>query len=109
MTRGFVWADYVSDDGNTYALRVDADYAAQPDRGWTYPSPAGRPVYPRGWLPRCVVGLDEAGHPRKARCGTTSAPLWVGTVITFAFNASDETVHTAVVIETRQERRGAHP
>ena len=109
MTRGFVWGRYVSDDGFTYALQVDADYHAQTDRGWTTPATAGMPIYPRRWIPRKIVGLDEEGHPHKAVAATPNCPLWVGQVTTFIFNASDQLPHTAHVVATLTERRAQHP
>lgn len=109
MTRGYVWADYHSDDGGIYSLKVDADYAAMPERGWTYPSPPGRPVYPRGWTPRTVVGLDELGHPRHAIVSSVAAPLWVGSVTTFTINASDELPHTCTVFKSLAERLTQRP
>lgn len=107
--RGFVWAIYNSDDGNQYALRVDADYAAMPERGWTVPAPAGMPPYPRGWMIRKVVGLDSDGHPRKAGVGSITADLWTGVVKTFDINASDETVHTVTVDRMYSERWRQRP
>lgn len=103
-SRGFVWAYYVSDDGTTYALRVDADYAAMSERGWTHPAAVGTPVYPRGYMTRKVIGIDELGHPRKAVVGTTTCSLWTGTVTTFTINASDETPHTCTVTQRFAER-----
>jgi hypothetical protein len=108
-TRGYVWGQYVSDDGNTYALRVDADYHAMTDRGWSTPAASGTPVYPRGWTPRKVLGLDELGHPRFAVIADVSAPLWTGASGTFVINASDESEHTCTVIQRRGERYRQRP
>lgn len=108
-TRGFVWANYHSDDGNTYALQVDADYAAETGRGWTYPSSAGTPVYPRGWIPRHVIGVDSVGHERRAIIASPSAGLWSGSVLTFVVNGTDELPHTCAVTKRRMERIAARP
>lgn len=109
MSRGYVWGLYESDDGNTYALRVDADYAAQSERGWAYPAPSGTPVYPRGWSPRKVVGLDENGHPRHAIVATVAADLWTGVASTFTISGTDETEHTCTVIRSLGERLKMRP
>lgn len=108
-TRGFVWAYYQSDSGSTFALQVDADYALMPERGWTSPAAPGTPVYPRGWTPRKVIGLDEDGHPRFAFVGSTSADLWTGVADTFTINGTDETVHTCSVFRRRAERMSRRP
>jgi hypothetical protein len=109
MPRGFAWAYYESDDGVTYALRVDQDYVEMPERGWTAPAVAGTPVYPRGWVPRKVVGLDEAGHPREALVGTVTCDLWTGAATTFVINATDELPHTCTVTGRRSERLSQRP
>lgn len=109
MPRGFVWADYVSDTGVTFALRVDADYAEDSSRGWVHPSSPGTPVYPRGWTARRVTGLDESGHPQQAIVGTTSCDLWTGAIGTFLINASDETVHLVLVTGRLAERFTPRP
>lgn len=108
-TRGFVWAYYASSDGNTYALQVDADYFAMPERGWTGPAAAGTPVYPRGWKPRVVIGLDPTGHVRRAVVASTTADLWTGAVTSFTIQASDETEVTCTVIKSYAERMSAKP
>jgi hypothetical protein len=109
MPRGFVWAYYASDDGRTYALQVDADYAAVSARGWTYPAAHGTYVYPRGWMPRKVIGLDEDGHPREAVVGTVTADLWTGVATTFTVNGTDGAPHTCTVFDRRQERNSKQP
>jgi len=107
--RGYVWAYYESDDGNTYAFHVDADYAAQPERGWVAPAAHGTFVYPRGWTPRKVVGLDSDGHPREALVATTSADLWTGVATSFVINGSDELPHTINVTRRLAERMRMRP
>ena len=108
-SRGFVWAYYSSDDGRGYSLKVDADYAAEAGRGWTFPAAAGTVIYPRGWVPRCVVGLDELGHPQKAIVASVAAPLWTGSTTTFTINASDELPHVCTVIRRLGERLSSRP
>jgi len=99
----------VSDNGNTYALQVDADYASMPERGWVFPAPHLTPIYPRGWTPRRVVGTDDAGHPRTAVVGDVTADLWTGVASTFTINASDESPHTCHVFKRLQERLSRQP
>jgi hypothetical protein len=104
-----VWGEYQSDDGHTYALHVDADYAAMPERGWVSPAPHGTYVYPRGWTPRRVLGLDDRGKLQEAVVATTTADLWTGVVTTFTINGSDELPHTVNVVAKRAERNQIKP
>jgi hypothetical protein len=99
----------VSDNGNTYALQVDADYVVMPERGWTSPAAHGTPIYPRGWTPRRVVGSDDAGHPRTAVVGSAAADLWTGAATTFTINGTDELPHTCRVFKKLQERLSRQP
>lgn len=102
--RGFVWRLYTTDDGGQFALRVDADYADQADRGWApLPSPPPAPL-PRGWRPRVVIGIDALGNQVLARIGSTTSPLWNGIVSTFAFESTVGTLELATVIAKRGER-----
>lgn len=89
VSRGYVWGDYVSDDGNTYAWRVDADYAAFPERGWASPSVPGTLVYPRFWAPRRVSGHDSTGRRQVAIVARVDADLWTGVATTFTINGTD--------------------
>lgn len=109
MTRGYTWGYYHSDDGNTYALRVDADYAAMPERGWVSPAAPGTYVYPRGWTPRRVIGLDDVGRVQEAVVASTSSDLWTGVALTFTINATDELPHTCNVIARKSERNQLRP
>lgn len=109
MSTGFIWGVYVSDDGNSYALRVDADYFAMPERGWTSTAPAGMPPYPRGWFPRKAVGLDPNGHPRKAVVATPVADLWTGVTREFHIRDSDGSLQTCTGIRLYGERWRARP
>ena len=104
MFRGFVWAIYVDDFGREWGKQVDADYASDPDRGWTPADPNEHVPLPRGWRPRCVVALDDDGNTRFAIIGSVAAPLWTGAVDFFLFEADDLSVRVAHVIATRQER-----
>jgi hypothetical protein len=103
--RGFVWAGYIDDLGAVWAVKVDADYAADPARGWQTVDPTAVPQLPRGWLTRAVFGLDEVGRAIRATAASTSSAIWSGTVSTFSFYASDQVAHTASIIERRAERR----
>lgn len=64
MSRGFTVCQYVDDNGTPWRLLVDADYAADPDRGWVAGVEPGLYPLPRGWDPRQVVGIADDG-----RCG----------------------------------------
>ena len=108
-SRGFVWGQYHSDDGLIYAIRVDADYHAMPERGWTTPASAGAVIYPRQWTPRKVVGLDELGHPRRAVVASANAPLWVGQADVFTIQGSDQQNHQCSVIRSLTEKRSSRP
>jgi hypothetical protein len=88
---------------------VDRDYFAMPERGWTGPAVSGTHVYPRGWTPRKVLGLDEDGHVRFAYVGSTSADLWTGVATTFQINGSDEAPHTCTVFRLLPERNRKRP
>lgn len=109
MTRGRVWGYYQSDDGHTYALQTDADYAAMPERGWTYPAAVGTPIYPRQWKPRIVVGIDVDGRTRRAVVASAAADLWTGAVTTFTISGTDNADHTYTVIRSLGERMSARP
>jgi hypothetical protein len=107
--RGFTWGYYVSDDGNTYAFRVDSDYFGMPERGWTGPAASGTFVYPRGWTPRKVIGIDSDGHKLFAYVATTTADLWTGAAATFTVYGTDELPHTYTVIQRLAERNRMRP
>jgi hypothetical protein len=107
VPRGFVWAAYVDDNGNQWALQVDADYAEDPDRGWFTEGAAQLPPFPRRWKPRYVEGIDESGRIQTARVGHVGAALWAGTVLAFVFETSnpDQNLAVADVIRKVQEKR----
>src|SRR5438067_11417233 len=109
MARGFVWAYYQSDDGRTYALSVDADYATMAERGWVSPAAPGTYVYPRGWTPRRVIGLGDRGKVREAVVAITTADPWTGAATTFTSNGSAELPHTVTVTDKRAERNQLRP
>ena len=109
MTRGYTWGYYGSDDGHTYAIRVDADYAVMPERGWVAPAANGTFVYPRGWTPRRAIGIDDRGRLQEAVVATTSADLWTGAAVTFTINGTDELPHTCAVIKLKAERWQLRP
>lgn len=109
MARGFVWGYYESDDGNTYCWRVDADYFAMSERGWTGPAAPGTIVYPRFWSPRRVSGHDGDGKRQVAIVATTTADLWTGVATTFTVNASDELPHTVTVDFRQSEKLAMRP
>jgi len=80
-----------------------------PERGWTTRAASGTPIYPRGWTPRRVVGLDDRGKRQEAVVASVTADLWTGVASTFTINGTDELPHTAVVILRKAERRQMRP
>ena len=109
MSRGYTWGYYVSDDGNTYAWRVDSDYFGFPERGWTGPAAPGTIVYPRGWSPRRVVGHDTAGNRQVAIVASPTADLWTGVSHTFTINGTDDLPHVCTVDFSQAERLNMKP
>lgn len=105
MPRGFQWCEYVDDDGTPWALRVDADQAADPVRGWTPIAEGDLAPFPRGWVPRAVFGADEAGFKRHTRVSTVLADLWTGAATQFDIEGTDEQPHTVTVLGRMAERR----
>ena len=103
--RGFVWAVYVDDDSNTWAVRVDADFAAEVSGGWDTSSVGGMAGLPRGWKPRAVLGLDVDGHLHRRRVARTDAGLWTGEQQFFTVEGTDQLSHTATVFARVAERR----
>lgn len=109
MSRGYTWGYYLSDDGNTYAWRVDSDYFGFPERGWTGPAVAGTIVYPRFWSPRRVVGHDTSGNHQVAIVAAVTADLWTGVATTFTINGTDELPHVCTVDFRQGERMSMRP
>jgi hypothetical protein len=105
MARGFIWAMYIDDEGGVWVLRVDRDYAADPDRGWATEGLAGLPPLPHFWRARRVLGIDSNGATQTAIVATTIAPLWTGTVSTFTFETTSLGLDTATVVNKMSERR----
>lgn len=105
MSRGFVKCVYVDDDNASWQVVVDADYAAQPERGFQINDQPNLPPLPRGWLPRLVVGLDATGRQVHARVGRVDAALWTGAATEFTFEANDGTLEVAQVVAHFQEKR----
>lgn len=105
MARGFVWAVYVDDTGNQWALRVDQDYAEDPDRGWFQDGVDQLAPLPRSYRPRYVVGIDESGRTQRAIAGNLSAAIWAGTVGLFVFRTTDGFEAAADIIGRRGEYR----
>jgi hypothetical protein len=109
MPRGFQWSVYVDDQGASWSLRVDADEAQDPIRGWTVVTDVTTPPLPRGWRPRYVQGLDENGNPRRARVGTVDCGLWLGSATTFTVEGTDQLLHQCEVIARQQENTRTRP
>jgi len=109
MPRGYVWSVYETDVGDLYSLRVDADYALQPGRGFNTRAPAGLSPLPRGWLPRRVVGVEPAGRSHTATVASLASELWVGTSNTFDIVDSNGDLQTCTVVRWLGERTRARP
>lgn len=103
--RGFEWMIYTDDQGARWLMQVDADYAADPDRGWAERTEDDVLQWPQGWKPREVVGVEAGGNLQRARVGHLLAPLWTREVSTFAVNASDALPVAAAVIRYLSERK----
>lgn len=107
--RGFVWAVYTDDSDNRWLMRVDADYYADPDRGWSSPSESDTTLWPLGWRPREIEGLEPEGKSQRTRIGSLSAALWTGAATSFAVNTSDAEVVAATVFRYWGEKRSPRP
>lgn len=100
----FSWMLYGSDDGRAYALKVDNDYVNMGERGWVAVADPTSYQYPRGWLPRRVIGIAPDGRMREAIVCHVDALLWNGGATTFQYRDSSGEFVTANVIGRRQER-----
>jgi hypothetical protein len=99
--------DYIDDNGNRWRLPVDADYVADPARGWGFgPWIAVAPL-PRLWTPRYVIGVDETGRKHTTRVAHVGAPLWTGSTTGFYVVGSDQEYYIAEVTELVGEKRRA--
>ena len=107
--RGFIWCEYLTDDGYLFALQVDAGQAGDPYRGWQQVLDFSLRPLPRGWRPREVYGIDEVGYFRRARIGRTDAALWTGSVTQWNVEGTDQQMHTAVVLGRRSEQVKRRP
>lgn len=107
--RGFEWAIYTDDLDVRWLMKVDADYYADPDRGWSAPTEGDTLLWPQGWRPREVEGLEDTGQSQRTRIGSLTAPLWTRTAVSFAVNTSDSGVVAASVIRYFAEKRSPAP
>lgn len=107
--RGFEWMIYTDDLGERWLMRVDADYAADPDRGWAERTSGDTLIWPQGWRPREVEGIEAEGRTQRTRVGHVNAPLWTREVTTFLVNASDELPVAATVFRYWAEKRLPSP
>jgi len=107
--RGFEWAIYTDDDDNRWLMRVDADYYADPDRGWSARTAEDTQIWPQGWQPRVIEGVEGEGKLQRARIGSVTAPLWTREVTSFVVNASDALPVAVAVIRYLQEKRAPVP
>jgi hypothetical protein len=97
---------YVTDSGQSFALRVDSDQALDTGRGWVEAS-IDTPVLPRGWRPRTVHGRDMGGMAHRTRVATLNAPLWSGSQATFTVEGTDLQLHSVTVTGRRNEKKAA--
>lgn len=107
--RGFEWAIYIDDLDRRWLIKVDADYYADPDRGWSAPTEEDTQLWPQGWRPREVEGLEPEGQSQRARIGSLTAPLWTREATSFAVNTSDSSTVAATVFRYWSERRRPQP
>ena len=107
--RGFEWAIYIDDDGNRWLMSVDADYYADPDRGWSSRTSDDVMLWPQGWRPREVEGLELSGRSQRTRVGRVDCALWDRTATTFTVNTSDSEAVLATVIRYWGEQRRPKP
>jgi hypothetical protein len=96
---------YIDDEGGVWVKRVDRDYAADPDRGWSTEGLAGLPPLPHFWRARQVLGIDSEGRKQRAVVATTVAPLWTGLATSFTFETTSQGYDTATITERISERR----
>jgi len=108
-TRGYVWCLYFNDDGRSWSMRVDADFAADPARGWTPTTDPTVPPLPRGWEPRFVWGSDDTGAWRSTRVGTTDCDLWTGVATAFNIHGTDLAEHTVTRRGRKEENTFKRP
>ena len=109
MPRGYVWCAYVADSGDVFALRVDADYQLQEQRGMVpVEDPAPSPL-PRGWRPRRVLGLEPSGRRHTAVVGRLDADLWSGARGDFDVVDSNGDLQTCSVTTYLAENTRARP
>jgi hypothetical protein len=109
MSRGFTWCVYVDDLDRQWALRVDADEALDPIRGWGAAAGLGLVPLPRGWKPRRVWGYDAVGNLRETRVATTTCDLWTGAATVFQIEANDNTLVDVTRVGTFAENMRATP
>lgn len=107
--RGFEWAIYTDDLDRRWLMKVDADYYADPDRGWSAPTSEDNLIWPQGWRPRVVEGVEDSGTTQRTRVGSLTAPLWTREVTSFVVNASHELPVSVTVIRYLSESRTPAP
>lgn len=108
MLRGFVWGEYQTNDGTAFALQVDANYLAMPERGWVAATTGEFPL-PRGWIPRRVFGIDDLGRVQFAIAATLAADIWTGVASTFTILGTDDAPHTCTIFKRVDERTRNRP
>lgn len=96
--------DYLSDDGQTYRVRMDASNAAAVGN-----AAATSPVHmPSGYVPRYVLATHPvSGRERKLICGTPDNALFVGgtTVTIEEFSGAHSTALAHPVLSRVGEKR----
>lgn len=107
--RGYTWCVYEDDFGRLWGLKVDSDSAQQPSRGWLTASIDTTNPFPRGWLPRQVVGVDAVGHTRSTRIGRLDAALWTGSASSWVMETNDGQLVSVTVTARVAERTTPRP
>lgn len=101
-----IYAVYTLDDGvTTFARLVDADEAADANRGWSQTGVVGLHLLPRAFKPRRVYGVSPTtGRRGSAVVANTGAALWTGAASTFTVEGNDNTTDTCNVTGRSGER-----
>ena len=107
--RGFEWAVYTDDLDRRWLMRVDADYYADSDRGWSAPTESDTLIWPQGWRPRRIEGVEESGESHRTRIGSLTSTLWTREATFFFVNTSDGLTIAAAVTRYLGEKRSPAP
>jgi hypothetical protein len=80
---------YVSDDGNTYKMKLDNSNGVSAGGTNETGGVAGTdPWYPRGWFGRYILCENSSYPRRKVVCPDPTAGVWVGGTTTIALQVA---------------------